>query len=69
MNDAQKCRVNGWKAGTRLIGDEGYGETVIEITAVGESNILARQISHDGETSQRSEAMWTLTHREWRALT
>jgi hypothetical protein len=34
MNDAQRCRKNGWGVGTRLIGDEGYGHTVIELTAI-----------------------------------
>ncbi len=67
---ADTCRANGWTVGTRLAGDEGYGETVIEITAIGELRILAKKISHDGKPSRRddSENMWVLYCREWRVV-
>lgn len=68
MNDAEKCRKNGWRVGTRLIGDEGYGPTVIEITAIGETRILAKEISHNGKPSDRCEGDWTLSCRDWQAL-
>lgn len=69
MTDAEKCRRNGWKAGTLLVGDEGYGPTVIKITAVGEEGILAKEISHNGVPTPDSwEWHWTLDAREWRRL-
>jgi len=49
VSSAEKCRRNGWKVGTRIVGDEGYGPTVIEITAIGEEAVLAKCISHNGE--------------------
>lgn len=66
MTDADLCRKNGWGPGTRLVGNEGYGDTVIEITAVGERGILAKRISHDGEPSRSElETSWTLQCRDW----
>ena len=63
------CRERGWGPGTRIAGDEGYGETVIEITAVGEQRIMARMISHKGEISRwASENMWVLDGRDWRQV-
>ena len=71
MTDAGQCRQNGWGVGTRLVGDEGYGDTVIELTAIGEEHILAKEISHDGEVRDRSlgESNWTLVCRDWREVT
>ncbi len=67
---ANACRRLGWGTGTRLIGDEGYGDTVIEITAVGERSLLAISLSHDGKPcEQRSETLWTLDCRDWRVVT
>lgn len=65
-SSAEKCRRNGWVAGTRLVGDEGYGPTVIEITAVGEEGILAKQISHNGKPLEEREGCWTLSERDWK---
>lgn len=69
MSDAQKCRDNGWTVGTRLVGDEGYGPTVIEITAIGRWNILAVRVSQNGvppDLIPKIESMWTLDMRDWR---
>ena len=64
------CREHGWGAGTRLVGDEGQGPTVIEITAVGERMILAKQIRHDGaEETSSEEGVWVLVCRDWRVCT
>lgn len=63
-----KCKRNGWKAGTYLVGDQGYGPTVILITAVGNEGILARKISHNGKSSDDWERCWTLMHRKWRKV-
>ena len=68
--EAATCELNGWTVGTRLAGDEGYGVTVIEITAIGESRILAKKVSHDGVPAEDlryrpSEGRWTLRCRDW----
>ena len=68
MNQADRCRENGWGPGTMLVGDEGYGPTVIEVTAVGIERILARQISHNGVADTREEGMWTFQCRDWQEV-
>lgn len=69
MSAAQMCRDNGWGPGTRLAGDEGYGVTVIEITAVGASAVLAITVSHDGTSySNPHESTWSLEYRDWREV-
>lgn len=69
-NSADFCRRMGWAAGDRLAGDEGYGTTIIEITAIGEMLLIARMISHDGNPRDYSESLWTLCCRNWeRVLT
>lgn len=65
MTPAQVCHAKGWEVGTRIKGNEGYGETVIQITAIGEKRVLARQISHKGQEQTSSESTWTLAHRDW----
>jgi hypothetical protein len=65
---AQLCRDNGWTVGTHLAGDEGYGVTVITLTAIGEQNVLARQISHAGKPYAGRESSWTLAYRDWRKV-
>ncbi len=66
----EQCRQNGWGPGTRLVGDEGHGPTVIEITAVGEQFILAKAISHNGHQFARQwETNWTLELRDWTGWT
>ena len=62
---AETCRLNGWTAGTHLVGDEGCGPTVIRLTAIGEDAILARAVSHNGQPTDRRETTWTLDCREW----
>jgi hypothetical protein len=69
-NDADFCRRMGYIVGTKLSGDEGYGETVIQITAIGERLILAKTAvpynSLDGYFCR--EATWTLSCRDWRVV-
>lgn len=66
MNDADLCRSRGWGPGTKLVGNEGYRPTVIEITAVGEEVILAKMISHDSRVNPAPwEKVWALSCREW----
>ena len=71
MSNTTLCRKRGWKRGTRIVGDEGYGPTVIEITAVGEAHTqgVAKVISHNGKPSQlQTENLWSLDSRNWRKL-
>ncbi len=68
MTDAELCRSREWGPGTRLVGDEGYGPSVIEITAVGVDRILAREVSHNGKPAVYDEATWTLSCRDWREV-
>ena len=69
MTDADICRENGWVAGTRLVGDEGYGPTVIEITAIGERAILAKAISFSGvKAKYDTEFTWSLNYRDWKLV-
>lgn len=63
--DAELVRLKGWGVGTWLVGDEGYGPTVIKITAVGEDSILARQVTHNGAPVNEREGSWTLRFRDW----
>lgn len=66
FTDAELCRRNDWYPGTRLVGDEGYGPTVIELTAIGRDGILAVTVSHDGKPAEDDyEGSWTLHHRQW----
>lgn len=64
-SDADACRRLGFKVGTRIAGDEGYGVCIVEITAIGERKILAKEISHKGEPCESSEGIWTLSCRLW----
>lgn len=66
LSSAALCRRNGWEPGTLLIGDEGYGPTVIEITAVGQDGILAIARSNAGRLTLGSESPWTLSYRDWK---
>lgn len=61
----ETARLNGWGVGTRLVGDEGYGPTVIEITAMGERTLLARAVSRQGRPVDEVEGTWVLDAREW----
>lgn len=67
-SDADFCRRMGWGVGQYLVGDEGYGPTVIKLTAIGEDAILARSITHRGDPQLGSpdESTWMLNHRDWR---
>lgn len=66
-SDADIARKNGW---TPVIGDEGYGPTVIEITAVGETHVLAKTLTDNGKHPGRSdtEAIWTFSCRDWKRV-
>lgn len=62
---AEICRKRGWTVGTKLIGNK-FGElTVIEITAIGDREILAKRISDNGQPDFDSESMWNFSYRDW----
>ena len=64
---ADVCRARGWVVGTQLVGDEGSGPTVIQITAIGEQRILARTISENGRrATYPDEGLWSLGSRDWK---
>lgn len=66
LSAAAICRANGWEPGQHLVGDEGYGPTIIRITAIGAEQILAVQVSHNGRLSGRGwENSWVLWCRDW----
>jgi len=64
MSAAEVVRAMGWGVGTHLVGDEGYGPTTIQITAVGENEILARPV----DSKRFREGTWTLAHRDWKEV-
>jgi hypothetical protein len=73
MNDAEKCRINGWGVGTILEGGDLIGAARIELTAIGEKGVLARQVETRGDDGtwrpfDGSEHLWTLSCREWRRV-
>lgn len=63
------CAEHGWGVGTLLVGDEGYGPTVIEITALGQGRMLAQAIAHNGVVDVDTELSWVLYCRDWREAT
>jgi hypothetical protein len=64
LASAAICRQRGWGPGTRIVGDEGHGPETIEITAVGETIVLAKSIKYNGP-----EVMWCLNMRDWTVAT
>ena len=66
LTERETCDLNGWGIGTRLIGDEGYGPAIIEITHFTRNgSMLAICESRQGERVEESEHFWTLECREW----
>jgi hypothetical protein len=62
------CRRIGLETGDFLIGDEGYGPSVIMLTAIGERAILARCVSNVGKPEDGYESLWALDCRDWREV-
>lgn len=58
LSSAELCRRNGWHPGTVLRGMECGRYDVIQITAVGDRDILAKILGGQ-------EQHWTLCCREW----
>lgn len=71
LSDAEICRKNGWAPGTVLAGNAGQSETVIRVTAVGEANILAKELRRAGKPSNDvagRETIWHLSERSWHRI-
>lgn len=67
--ERETCDLNGWGIGTRLVGDEGYGPTVIRLTYFTEKGgLIAVAESRNDQPSNESESFWTLRNREWRVF-
>jgi len=66
MTPAETCRANGWVVGDYLAGNEGYGDEIIKITAIGEESILARTVFPHWRLSM--EGMWDLSYQGWRKV-
>ena len=61
---AEICRERGWGVGTRLVGDAGFGPTVIQITGLGDRVMLARMISQSCvDVGYNDEQAWGLSER------
>lgn len=66
LSDVGICLEMGWAPGDKLVGDEGYGPTVIHITALGVSTLLAVVVSRNGKPERgQTETIWTLSARDW----
>ncbi|WP_456015209.1 DUF7241 domain-containing protein [Methylorubrum populi] len=63
---AEVCREHGWREGTRLVGSNDLGTTVIEIMAVSQRVLLARTISQNHrQAAYGYERSWRLSNRDW----
>ncbi|WP_342149722.1 hypothetical protein [Methylorubrum sp. SB2] len=66
---AEICRAHGWGEGTRLVGRDAVGTTVIEITALGPRVMLARTVSQDHRpAAYGQDRSWRLSDRDWREV-
>lgn len=66
MNDYELCKANGWGPGTRLIGDQGYGPTTIELTYISPQIVVAITHAVAGKhLPVPRERTWSLQSRNW----
>lgn len=68
LSDAEICRCNGWRVGTVLVSQTKNGVSHLHITAIGETHILAREVSRGGKGTSAlasRELTWALSQREW----
>ena len=63
---ADICRANGWTVGDILEGEDEASRDRIRITAIGETNVLARW--QHADTPESSEWLICLDFREWRKV-
>ena len=61
--NTETAQLNGWTVGTRLVGDEGHGPTVIRITAIGETAVADASALKEAvsahEPGERVTVTWT----------
>ena len=72
------CRASGWIVGTLIEGREGgrdwWSESRIWITAIGEENVMARDVARRNDRApvwvevQEPERTWSLRFRDWREV-
>lgn len=62
-NGADFARRMGYTPGTVLVGNEGYGDTYLTITGLGEERLLARAWTE--RHGHCFEKLWTLRYRNW----
>jgi hypothetical protein len=65
---ADFCREMNWGVGQQLIGDDEFGSKTIQITAIGERCILAKEV-FGTDADALSETSVNLAERSWTALT
>lgn len=70
--DAEICRRNGWRVGMRLRMDkQGEDPLMIQITAIGETAVMAKLISPHGDlfASGPERSDWKLSEHHWKDVT
>lgn len=65
-SDAAFARRMGYTPGTVLVGNEGYGDTYLTITGLGEECVLARAWTE--RHGHGYEKLWTLRCRHWQQV-
>lgn len=65
-SSAAFARRMGYAPGTVLVGNEGYGDTYLTITGLGEERILARAWTE--RHGHGYEKLWTLRYRDWQQV-
>jgi hypothetical protein len=65
MDDVDLCRANCWAAGDKLIGEDGYGTILVELTGVSADGISARVVARNGVAIHPPQPLDTLTGRSW----
>lgn len=65
-SSAAFARRMGYAPGTVLVGNEGYGDTYLTITALGREKILAQAWSE--RHGHGYEKLWTLCYRDWQKV-
>ncbi len=68
LDAAEICRRNGWRKGTLLEGEEDGELDTIEITAVGEREILTKSVCASGAHTFDGEKMQDFSRRDWRKV-
>jgi hypothetical protein len=66
--EAETLKLNGWKEGDILAGDEGQGDDYILITRIGEDVFLCRWKYGNHTDWQKESGQTTLSCREWRKV-